>query len=117
MGTEHILLIITTIAGVLKAYFEMKKARAESLRANEAEGALKLTVDSVERVKKENPEEGKRIAMAIQKRTQELGVDGDYNELVKEITEGRGHISKKFSKTRFREVLREEDLDIKDKYS
>ena len=119
MGIEHVVLIVTTIAGVLKAYFEAQKAKAESVRAVEAEDMLKVAVESVEEARKENPEEGKKLADSIQKHTRMLGVDSKFAAIVKEITEGEGNIRKatvKFSKTKFREVLKEDDLDVKDKY-
>ena len=126
IGLEHILLILTTIAGVLKAYFEAQKAKAQAVRADDeasragqAESMLKVAVESVEEARKENPEEGSKIILGIQKHTQTLGVDSKFAAIVKEITEGEGDVRKatvKFSKTKFREVLKKEDLDSKDKY-
>jgi flagellar biosynthesis/type III secretory pathway protein FliH len=120
MGIEHVLLIVTTIAGVLKAYFEMKKAKAESLRAGEAEQLLKAAVEGVEEARAENPEEGKRLANKIRKHTEFLGIDSKFHAIVKEITEGEGDVKKatnKFSKTKFRQVLNKDELlDGKDKY-
>jgi hypothetical protein len=126
MGIEHVLLIITTIAGVLKAYFEAQKAKAEAMRADNeeqraagAEELLKAAVEGVEEARAENPEEGKKIAAKIKKHTEFLGLDSKFHAIVKEITEGEGDIKKattKFSKTRFREVLNEDDLNGEDKY-
>ena len=54
IGIEHIILIVTTLAGVLKAYFEAQKAKAEAMRADneqeragEAEELLKAAVNGV----------------------------------------------------------------------
>jgi hypothetical protein len=119
MGIEHIILIITTIAGVLKAYFEAQKARAEATRAGEAEELLKVAVEGVEEAKKECPEEGKRVAAHIKKHTEFLGIDSKFAAIVDEITKGEGDIRKatnKFSKTKFREVLNDDDLGVEDKY-
>jgi len=119
MGIEHLLLIITAIAGVLKAYFEAQKAKAEAARASEAESMLKVAVEGVEEAKKADPIEGKKLADRIHKHTQMLGVDSQFAAIVSEITKGEGDIKKhtsKFSKTRFREVLKEEDLNSEDKY-
>ena len=118
MGIEHIILIITTIAGVLKAYFEMKKAKAEamradneSVRAGEAEEMLKAAVEGVEQVRSELPEEqGAEIAHKIQKHTEFLGLDSKFHAIVKEITEGEGNVkdvTSKFSKTKLRKMLEE----------
>lgn len=125
MGIEHWLLIITTIAGVLKAYFEAQKAKAEAARADdeadragEAESMLKVAVESVEEARKENPEEGSKIILGIQKHTQALGVDSKFAAIVKEITEGEGNVRKatvKFSKEKFHEFLKESS-DGEDKY-
>ncbi len=119
MGIEHVLLIVTAIAGVLKAYFEMRKAKAESLRAGEAESMLKATVEGIEEAKADNPEEGKKIVEKIQKQTKFYGLDSKFHAIVKEITEGEGDVRKvtsKFSKTKLRRVLTEEELDGEDKY-
>lgn len=97
IGVEHIILIVTTIAGVLKAYFEAQKAKAESLRAQdqeeragEAEELLKLAVNGVEEARKDNPD----VVKSIKKYTESLGVESKFHAIVKEITEGEGDIRK-----------------------
>ncbi len=117
MGIEHWLLIITAIAGVLKAYFEAQKAKAEAARADdeanragEAESMLKVAVESVEEAKKADPVEGKKMADRIQKHTKMLGVDSKFAAIVAEITEGEGNIRKatvKFNKANFHKFLSE----------
>lgn len=119
MNIETTVLIVTTIAGVLKAYFEAQKAKAEAARAGEAEELLKVAVQGVEEAKKANPEEGKRVAAQIQKHTRALGIDSKFAAIVNEITKGEGNVkdvTQKFSKTKLREILSNEDLDAKDKY-
>jgi len=114
MGIEHILLIVTAIAGVLKAYFEAQKAKAESLRAGEAEDMLKATVEGVEEGRAANPEHGKVVVGNIKKKTEFLGLDSKFHAIVKEITEGKGdvkEVTKKFSKSKLNDLLR----DTKDK--
>lgn len=49
MSTEVIVLVLTTIAGVIKAYFEMNKAKAEAKRADEMEDMVRLLVNKDER--------------------------------------------------------------------
>lgn len=108
IGIEHILLIVTTIAGVLKAYFEAQKARAEAVRAGEAEQLLKVAVEGVEEAKREMPEEGRKIARKIAKHTEFLGLDKKFAAVVKEITEGEGDIratTRGFSRARLKEML------------
>lgn len=118
MGIEHVILIITTIAGVLKAYFEMKKAKAESVRAGEAEELLKVAVEGVEKAKEENPEEAQKVARTIKKHTEFLGLDSKFNAIVKEITEGEGNVqevTKKYNRDRLKNLL-EEESGGEDKY-
>lgn len=117
IANETILLIITTIAGVLKAYFEAQKAKAETKRADveaeragEAEVLLKATVESVEQAKIDEPEAGAKIAERIKKHTQMLGID-QYEELVKEIVSNeKVDLTRKFSKTRLKKTLSEDDI-------
>jgi hypothetical protein len=119
MGIEHVLLIVTTIAGVLKAYFEAQKAKAEAARAGEAEDMLKVAVESVEEAKRADPIEGKKMADRIQKHTRMLGVDSKFAAIVNEITKGEGNVREvttKFSKTKLRDILNQDDLDVDDKY-
>jgi len=111
IGVEHMILILTTFAGVLKAYFEAQKAKAESARADnqeeragEAEELLKVAVNGVEEAKKQNPELGKQI----KKYTQSLGVDDKFHAIVKEITEGEGNVHRAttaLSKEKLRKML------------
>lgn len=115
MGIEHVILIITTVAGVLKAYFEMKKAKAEAMRADneacragQAEDMLRAAVEGVEEVRTELPERGRQIADKIKKRTEFLGLDSQFHAIVKEVTEGEGDIqgvTNKFSKEKLKKML------------
>lgn len=101
VGVEHIILIITTIAGVLKAYFEMRKAqaaRAEAVaqndRASEAETLLKTAVEGLEEAKKEDPVGAGRAVARVKRQTEIRGVEAQFHELVQEVTEGSGGVKK-----------------------
>lgn len=108
MGIEHWLLIITTVAGVLKAYFEAQKAKAEAARANEAEACLSAAVVGLEDARGEMPDKGAAVIRNIQKKTVQFGVANQFNDIVKELTKGDGEISKVtrgYSKTRLVKTL------------
>lgn len=101
VGVEHIILIITTIAGVIKAYFEMKKAKAEAVRADaeatraeESETLLKTAVEGLEEAKSEAPEAARQIIDRVKKQTVFRGVATQFDEVVQEVTKGDGNIKK-----------------------
>jgi hypothetical protein len=108
VGIEHIILIITAVAGVLKAYFEMKKAKAQSLRADdeatkaqesetraeESENLLKTAVEGLEEAKIEAPEAARRIIDRVKKQTVLRGVALQFDEVVQEVTKGEGDVKK-----------------------
>ena len=52
MNIESIILLGTSLLAAIKAYFEWKKAKAESKRADDTEDMLKHTIKSVEVAKK-----------------------------------------------------------------
>ena len=129
MNTETILLIITTIAGVIKSFTEMKKAKAEaakakaeaaraeaeSARATEAENLLETTIRGVEDARHEDPDTGRRIVESIKKKTIERGIADIYDEVVQEVTKGDSQLApltRKLSKTRMVQALREDELGL-----
>lgn len=127
MNTETILLLVTTIAGVIKSIVEMKKARAEaakakaeaaraeaeSARAVEAENLLETTIKGVENVKSEDPDTGRRLIESIKKQTIERGIAEIYDEVVQEVIKGDSQLApltRKLSKTRMSQTFREDEL-------
>lgn len=83
MSIEVIVLLITTILGVAKAFFEWRKARAEARRANTVQNMLDCTIRGVEDAREVFP----TIHLDIKKRALAAGVEGDLNKVVKSVTE------------------------------
>lgn len=95
MNIETLILLLTTLAGAAKAYFEWRKAKDEAARADNNEMLLKATIEGVEEAKKDLPVDIKReVSRKISKQTKTRGVETQLHELVKEITEGAGDVKR-----------------------
>jgi len=94
MSIEGIILLLTTIAAAVKAYFEWKKARAEAKRADDTEHMLLHTIQSVEDAKNRLDYRTRRV---FTQHMSEYIENSDcsairINTVVKEVTEGNGDI-------------------------
>jgi len=94
MSIEGIILLLTTIAAAVKAYFEWRKARAEAKRADDIEDMLSHTIQSVEEAKNRLDYRTRRV---FTQHMSEYIKKSDCSEVkintvVKEVTEGPGDI-------------------------
>lgn len=95
MTIEFVILLITSILATLKAYFEWKKAKAQSLRADNTEDMLKHTIRSVETAKSNmDKDTQKEFAMHMRQYIESSECDSHKNHcIVKKVTEGDGDIT------------------------
>ena len=110
MNIESIILLGTSLLAAIKAYFEWKKAKAESKRADDTEDMLKHTIKSVEVAKKKMDSRTKMMfSEDMRKYIEDSDADtGTIHSVVKEVTEGDGNIAKhtmKYDKKKFRQSL------------
>lgn len=95
MTIESIILLIISISAMLKAYFEWKRAKAESMRADNTEKMLKHTIRSVEIAKNNmNKDDQREFARHMRQYIESSDCDTHKNHcIVKEVTEGDGDIT------------------------
>ena len=94
MGIESIILITTSVLVTLKAFFEWRKAKAESIRADNTEAMLKHTLRSIE-VAKSNMDKAaqRKFTMHMRQYIMSSECNSDHHHcLVKKVTEGDGDI-------------------------
>jgi hypothetical protein len=95
MNIETAILLLTTLAGAAKAYFEWRKAKEEAARADNNEKLLVSTIEGVEDAKKDLPVEiRKEVARKIAKRTKDCGVAAELDDIVQEVTKGLGDVKR-----------------------
>ena len=94
MTIEFVILLITSVLATLKAYFECKKAKFQSNRADNTENMLKYTIRSVEIAKCNlNKDIQKNFVSDMHEYIKMSPCDTDKNySVVKKITEGDGDI-------------------------
>jgi hypothetical protein len=110
MNIESIILLGMSILATLKAYFEWRKAKAESMRADNTEDILKHTIESVENAKNKMDNKTKMVfSEDMRKYIEDAPCDtGAVQRVVKEVTNGDGNIKKhtmKYSKDKFKKLL------------
>ena len=96
MSIESIVLLILALLATIKAYFEWRKAKIESTRADNTENILRHTIESVETAKNKL-DIGSKISFTanMHNHIKESDIDADIiNSIVKEVTDGGGDIAK-----------------------